>query len=143
MTGITVTTALPLLSSNAAFTLGCLPSLIRLRVVGNGNLNRPLSPPASASLGDSQIESVDSLPSWAPTCSGGAAARKNQVSKRFGTPAGVIQCAYGISSSSASTMPLSVSTLRNVVLPSQSSARCAASILPAVFASTSAVDPLG
>ena len=93
MTGITVTTGLPLLSSSAAFTPGCLPSLIRLRVVGNGSLNRPLSPPASASRGDSQIESVDSLPSWAPACSGGAAARKNQVSNRFGMPSGVIQCA--------------------------------------------------
>ena len=93
MTGITVTIGLPLASSSAAFTLGCLPSLIRLRVVGNGSLNRPLSPPASASRGDSQIESVDSLPSCAPTCSGGAAARKNQVSNRFGMPSGVIQCA--------------------------------------------------
>jgi len=70
-----------------------LPSLIRLRVVGNGSLNRPLSPPAKASRGDTQIESVDSLPSWAPACSGGAAARKNQVSNRFGMPSGVIQCA--------------------------------------------------
>src|SRR5882762_536489 len=82
ITGITVTTFLPRLSSSAAFTLGCLPSLIRLRVVGNGSLKRPVSPPSSASRGDTQIESVDSLPSWAPTCSGGAAARKNQVSPR-------------------------------------------------------------
>ena len=36
---------------------------------------------------------VDSSPSWAPSCSGGAAARKNQVSNRFGMPSGVIQCA--------------------------------------------------
>ena len=53
-TGITLTTGFPLASSSAAFTFGCLPSLIRLRVVGNGNLNRPLSPPAIASRGDSQ-----------------------------------------------------------------------------------------
>ena len=93
MTGITVTIDLPRLSSSAAFTLACLPSLIRLRVVGNGSLKRPLSPPSSASRGETQIELVDSLPSWAPTCSGGAAARKNQVSNRFGMPSGVIQCA--------------------------------------------------
>ena len=59
----------------------------------SGNLNRPVWPRASASRGETQIESVDSLPSWGPTCSGGAAARKNQVSNRFGTPSGVIQCA--------------------------------------------------
>ena len=93
MTGITVTMVLPLASSIAALTLACLPSLIRLRVVGNGNLNRPLLPPSIASRGETQIESVASLPSWAPSCSGGAAARKNQVSNRFGMPSGVIQCA--------------------------------------------------
>jgi 8-oxo-dGTP pyrophosphatase MutT (NUDIX family) len=48
---------------------------------------------AGGESGDSQIESVDSLPSWAPSCSCGAAARKNQVSNRFGMPSGVIQCA--------------------------------------------------
>ena len=68
ITGVTVTTDLPRMSSNAAFTLGCLPSLIRLRVVGNGSLKRPLSPPSSASRGETQIESVESSPSWAPTC---------------------------------------------------------------------------
>ena len=93
ITGITVTTLLCRASPSAAFTVRCLPSLIKLRVVGNGSLNRPLSPPASASRGETQMESVDSLPSWAPACAGGAAARKNQVSKRFGMPSGVIQCA--------------------------------------------------
>ena len=63
MIGVTVTTDLPLESSSAAFTLACLPSLIRLRVVGNGSLKRPVSPPSSASRGETQIESVDSLPS--------------------------------------------------------------------------------
>ena len=42
-----------------------------------------------------------------------------------------------------SLRPLSISTLRNVVLPSQSEARCAASICLARFASTKAFDPFG
>jgi hypothetical protein len=66
--------------------------LAELDQVARGR-KRQLEPPALAARGDSQIESVDSLPSCAPTCSGGAAARKNQVSNRFGMPSGVIQCA--------------------------------------------------
>ena len=61
MTGITVTTGLPLRRRARPSRCDCLPSLIRLRVVGNGSLNRPLSPPASASRGDTQIESVGFL----------------------------------------------------------------------------------
>ena len=52
---ITVTTAFPRPSSSAAFTLGCLPSRIRLHVVGNGSFNRPLSPPASGAVRPPEI----------------------------------------------------------------------------------------
>ena len=92
-TGITVTIGLPPASSSAALTPGCLPSRIKLRVVGNGNLNRPLSPPASASRGDSQIESVEFLAVMGADLLRRRRRQKNQVSNRFGTPSGVIQCA--------------------------------------------------
>ena len=122
----------------------CLPSLIRLRVVGNGSLKRPLSPPSSASRGDTQIE-----------VGGFLAVMGADLFRRRGgeEEPGVEPLRHALRRDPVRIGHEFVERQHHAVvgqhleeasiLPSHSAARCAASISLARLASTSAFDPFG